>query len=120
MQIIDFSVARFKHLNWVFRIRCFLDKKEMLTLEQAISHKHCDLGLWLHSKEVQEKYKIVPEFMELDTVHQNLHSLVKQIIELKEDEQEKQAEEKYKELKPISNKIITLLTNIEKMIKKPS
>jgi methyl-accepting chemotaxis protein len=48
MQKPDFAFERIMHIAWKVSLRKFLDGKGSLTLEQAVSHKECDLGKWLY------------------------------------------------------------------------
>lgn len=115
MATIDFSKARFAHLNWMFRLRNFLDGNEGLTRDQAVSHKHCDLGVWLYS-DGMAKYGSFPELQELLPIHEELHKIIKNIVRLKEELNIEEAEKELEKVKPISNKIITLLDQIEKKV----
>ena len=112
---IDFSQARFKHLNWKFRIRNFLDGKETLTQEQAISHKRCDLGKWFYA-DGKSKYGHLKEMQEFEKEHEKLHNLVKEIVLLREKHDTVQAEAKYNSLLKTSDAIIYLLDAAEKSI----
>ncbi|OFY84244.1 MAG: hypothetical protein A3F72_14580 [Bacteroidetes bacterium RIFCSPLOWO2_12_FULL_35_15] len=109
----DFTAARFKHLNWKFRLRAFLDGKETITMEQAVSHRDCDLGKWLYETGI-EKYKKYNEMHELEKIHESLHSLIKKIVDLKRKDENDQAEEEFKKVEGISKNIIGLLDIIEK------
>lgn len=112
---VDFSQARFKHLNWKFRIRAFLDGKETLTKEQAVSHYDCDLGKWYYSKG-KAVYGYLPEMQEFEREHEKLHLLVKQIVEEKNKGNMKESEQLYNQLLQTSDNIIRLLEAAEKSI----
>ncbi len=116
-QTIDFSQARFKHLNWKFRIRNFLDGKESLTKDQAVSHLHCDLGKWFYA-EGKKKYGHLSEMQEFETEHIKLHSTIKEIVDFKERHEIAKAEEKYKDILKLSDNIVRLLDESEKLINK--
>ncbi|MBF0555492.1 MAG: CZB domain-containing protein [Nitrospirae bacterium] len=111
----DFSNARSKHLLWKSRLRDFLDGKESLTEAQAVSHKDCDLGKWLYSKGI-DNYGQLPEMQKLETIHEELHSVVKQIVTLKNSGDAAGAENQYLQIGPMSKEIINLLTAIERKI----
>ncbi|MBF0488364.1 MAG: Tar ligand binding domain-containing protein [Nitrospirae bacterium] len=111
----DFSNARSKHLLWKSRLRDFLDGKESLTESQAVSHKDCDLGKWLYSKGI-DKFGHLPEMQKLETIHEELHTVVKQIVTLKHSGDSSGAENQYLQIGPMSKEIIDLLTTIEKKI----
>jgi len=112
---IDFSQARFKHLNWKFRLRNFLDGKETLTADQALSHLHCDLGIWYYA-EGKEKYGHLSAMQKFETEHEKLHNLVKEIQQLKTDGLPTQAEMKYIDLIRTSDRIVSLLDEAEGVI----
>jgi HD-GYP domain-containing protein (c-di-GMP phosphodiesterase class II) len=114
---IDFSQARFKHLNWKFRIRNFLDGKETLTRDQAVSHLHCDLGKWFYA-EGKSKYGHLIEMQEFEKEHEQLHLKIKEIVELKEQGKTIEAENLYKDIMKLSDNIVRLLDESEKKINK--
>ena len=112
---IDFSQARFKHLNWKFRIRGFLDGKETLTREQVLSHKECDLGKWFYSEGLK-KYGHLREMQEFEKEHIKLHQVIKDITLLKEAGDTGNAEVRYSELLKISDRVIAGLDEAEKIV----
>ncbi len=112
---VDFSQARFKHLNWKFRIRAFLDGKETLTKEQAVSHRDCDLGKWYYSRG-KAVYGYLPEMQEFEREHEKLHLLVRQIVDEKSKGNIKGSEQLYEKLLQTSDNIIRLLETAEKSI----
>ena len=113
----DFSSARFKHLNWKFRLRSFLDGKESITKEQAVSHKDCDLGKWLYSEGL-EKYKQFDEMHQLEKVHENLHAVIKKVVDLKGKHDAAGAEAEYKKVEGLSATIIGYLDSLEQKTSK--
>ncbi|WP_027001448.1 CZB domain-containing protein [Hugenholtzia roseola] len=112
--VIDFSAARFRHLNWKFRLRSFLDGKETLTLAQATSYKDCDLGKWFESVG-KPKYGHFAQMQQFDQTHQTLHNLVAAIIKAQARGESEQAELLYKQLGRISDQIMELLSEVEKI-----
>lgn len=112
---IDFSQARFKHLNWKFRIRAFLDGKETLTRAQALSHKDCDLGKWFYSEGLK-KYGHLKEMQEFEKEHTKLHQVIKEITMLKGARDINAAEVKYAELLKVSDRVIAYLDEAEKIV----
>jgi methyl-accepting chemotaxis protein len=111
MANFDFLMAKQKHLSWKFRLRDFLDGRESLTLEQAVSYRDCDLGKWLYSVGF-EKYKTYPEMQELEKVHMTLHETIRHIVELKHRGEDIKANDAFQTIEPISDKIIKLLDTI--------
>ena len=115
MQKPDFAVARVMHIGWKATLREFLDGKESLTLEQAVSHKECALGKWLHSEGLA-KYGDMPEMQEFEKVHIELHAIIKNVLQLKNSGDASSAEKEYKKMDEVSSKIFSLLVTIEKKI----
>jgi methyl-accepting chemotaxis protein len=112
---VDFSQARFKHLNWKFKIRNFLDGKEVLTEEQAISHDYCDLGIW-YNTDGRFKYGKIPCMKKFETEHERLHNAVKKIQQLKSQGKTEEAEALFIELVDASDTIVELLNEAESII----
>jgi methyl-accepting chemotaxis protein len=112
----DFAVARVMHIAWKSSLRSFIDGKESMTEEQAVSHKDCDLGKWMYSDGITA-YGTMPEMQELEKVHADLHAIVKRVIQLKNSGDNSAAEQELSKLEPVSQKIFSLLVTIEKKIK---
>lgn len=115
MQKPDFAVARVMHIGWKATLREFLDGKESMTLEQAVSHKECALGKWLHSEGLI-KYGDMPEMQEFEKVHIELHATIEKVLQFKNSGDASSAEKEYKKMDNLSSKIYSLLVTIEKKI----
>ena len=115
--IVDFTLAKSKHLKWKYKIRNFLDGDGSLTMQQAISHLDCDLGKWYYS-EGKTKYGHIESMQNFEIEHIQLHKLVKEILELKTNNEIEKSELKYIELIDSSDKIILLLDESESIINK--
>jgi len=109
---LDLSSAKAAHLNWKTRIRSFLDGKESITLEQAVSHKHCDFGKWYYSKGLAE-FGNIPQIVDVEQPHEELHKTIKTIVELKNEGKIKEAELAYEKVADISGEIVQLLEQAE-------
>jgi methyl-accepting chemotaxis protein len=113
---IDFIQARFKHLNWRFKLRNFLDGKETMTEAQALSHYDCDLGKWWYAVG-KAKYGDFPEAQKFEIAHEQLHNLIKNIVALKKSGKIEESEEEYSKVAGVSKIIIDMLDEIEKKVK---
>ncbi|MCP4407160.1 MAG: DUF3365 domain-containing protein [Gammaproteobacteria bacterium] len=113
---IDFGAARSKQLLWKSKIRRFLDGKEGLAQDQAVSHHQCDLGKWIYAQG-KKKYGGIPQMQQLESVHKSLHEVIKIIIDLKHSGQGDQAEQEYAKISSISRQVVELLNALEKSIK---
>jgi methyl-accepting chemotaxis protein len=109
---IDFSQAKTKHLHWRMRVRDFLDGKESLSEQEAISHRDCELGQWLYAGGL-ERYGKQPAMKKLERVHRDLHTAVKVIMQLRTAGDVPRAEKEYRRLVALSDEIISLLTELE-------
>lgn len=111
----DFSSARSKHLAWKSRLRRFLDGQESMTVDQAVSHRDCDLGKWLYS-DGMSKYGTFAEMQELEKIHAKMHGLIRTIIKNREAGESSIAEQNYEQVGQHSDRIITLLTAVERRV----
>ena len=109
---LDLSAARAAHLNWKTRLRSFLDGKESLTMDEAVSHRHCKFGKWYYSEGLVQ-YGHLPALQAVEQPHEELHELVRTIIEYKERGDLQQAEDAYQRLARISETIVKLLNETE-------
>jgi len=110
---MDLSKAKSAHRAWKARLRAFLDGKEALSLQEAVSHKHCILGKWYYGEGLQ-KFGHIPEMQELEGPHAELHALIKDVIQLREDGMVPEAEAAYQKVVPLSEQIVGLLDTIER------
>ncbi|MCW4267848.1 MAG: CZB domain-containing protein [Candidatus Thiodiazotropha endolucinida] len=112
---IDFSSAKSAHLAWKTRVRSFLDGKQSLSHEEAVSHHDCALGKWYYL-EALNRYGDVAEIHAIEQPHQQLHSLIREIIKHMESGDTDRAEDLYNEIEPLSGEIIGLLNRVEQKI----
>lgn len=113
---LDFKLAKSKHLAWKGRLRDFLDGKGGLTMDQAVSHRECDLGKWLYSNGMKQ-FGHMPDMQSMEEQHQEMHSLIKGIIASKEQGNLAMAEGSYKRVEQLSGEIVGLLSAVEKTVK---
>ncbi len=114
-ELVDFSLARKAHKDWVERLRAVLDGKMTMTLDQAGSHKQCALGKWIYATGLQYHGDIV-EMCALEKAHKGFHNMVRDIITLKRDGFAAQAERQFRDVEPASTKIVELLMTIENKV----
>ena len=114
-EMLDFSQARVKHQHWLGRLREVLDNKTILTAQQAGSHTECALGKWLYSVGLKN-YTDLAEIHLVERIHTEFHDLVAKILGLKEQGHPAEAEQAFRQLDPLSSKIIALLTELERKV----
>lgn len=112
---LDFSLARNKHAAWKTRLRGFLDGKEVLTEQHAVSHRECDLGKWLY-KDGMRAYGKMPDMQEMEQVHERMHGYIGDLIRNCEQGNKKRAEELFREIEKCSDTVVHCLTRVERKI----
>ena len=109
---LDLSSAKAAHLNWKTKLRSFLDGKSTLSKEQAVSHRHCDFGKWYYSDGL-EKFGHLHALREVEKPHEQLHELIRMIIDLKQHGRTQEAEKAYQNVARISEEIVAHLNDAE-------
>jgi methyl-accepting chemotaxis protein len=107
-----FMKARSVHIAWKGKIRGFLDGVIDMEMSQAVSHHDCMLGKWL-DKEGRAQLQHLPEMRELDQVHEQMHTLIQEIVKMKKGGDEEGAEVRFDEIDPLSTKVVALLDRLE-------
>ncbi|MBI1424865.1 MAG: hypothetical protein GC149_15570 [Gammaproteobacteria bacterium] len=109
---LDLSSAKAAHLNWKTKLRSFLDGKSTLTMEQAVSHRHCNFGKWYYSDGLG-KYGHLQALREVEKPHEELHELIRIIIDLKQHGRIQEAEQAYRNVARLSDEIVAHLNQAE-------
>ncbi|PKF62972.1 aerotaxis receptor Aer [Psychromonas sp. psych-6C06] len=113
----DFEGAKQAHLAWKTRLRTYLDgDHSVLTKEQACSHRDCKLGLWYYS-EGQKRYGNNASFKQIESPHEKLHKVIKNIMDVNESGNKTEAENLYKEIEPLSQQIVDLIDKTKHSLK---
>jgi methyl-accepting chemotaxis protein len=112
----SFTDARMAHLAWRQRVRDFLDGKSTLTEKEAVSHRDCRVGKWLYEEGAAERYKNLQEMQSMLKEHEELHRLIKEIVRIKTAGQVDAAEYLFKEIDPLSHKIVQHLKALESKV----
>jgi methyl-accepting chemotaxis protein len=112
---LELEIAKAAHLAWRGKLRAFLDGKGGLTKEQAVSHRHCVLGKWYYG-EGAKNFGHLPTMKEVEGPHADLHALINLIVDLNDAGKRSDAERAFEEIGPLSERIVSLLDDIEKVI----
>jgi len=112
-QLLDLSSAKAAHLNWKTKLRSYLDGKSTLREDQAVSHKHCEFGKWYYSDGLR-KFGDIKALKDVEQPHEQLHALIREIIQLKQQGDVLGAEKKYRQVADYSNTIVELLDQTER------
>jgi methyl-accepting chemotaxis protein len=106
-KVFDLELAVHDHTIWKSKLRLFLDGNDTLSNSEATSSKDCALGRWLYAHG-KAKYSVIPEIIEMEGVHTELHETVTRAIEEKVRNKAK-AEELFSRIEPLSDRIVSLL-----------
>lgn len=109
---LDLSSAKAAHLNWKTRLRAFLDGKEALTKDEAVSHRHCNFGKWYYSDGL-EHFGELQGIIDVEKPHEELHELIRIIIDFKNNGQTAEAEAAYRQIDALSSTIVGFLGDAE-------
>ena len=109
---LDLSKAKAAHLAWKARLRAFLNGQQSISEQQAVSHTDCDFGKWYYSEGLAN-YGHIPELKEVEKPHAELHKLIKEIVQLKKQNRENDAERAYEHVIELSEQIVGLLDAAE-------
>lgn len=107
----ELYLAKSAHLAWRGKVRSYLDGESTLTKNQAVSHQHCAFGKWYYGRGM-ENYGNMREMRDIEAPHAELHSIIRQIIELNEAGNKAEAEREYEKIGPLSEKIVGMIDQI--------
>ncbi len=81
-------------MNWKTKLRSFLDGKASLSMDQAVSHHHCAFGKWYYSEGLKN-FGDLSALQDVEKPHEELHELIKVIIDYKDKGMNQEAEQAY-------------------------
>ena len=108
MDKLFFQDAGVKHFVRKKRIRGMLDGKISISEVKQLSHKECELGIWLYSEGLK-KFGKVEEMRELEAIHLQLHNSCNTIINLMGQNNKKAAEEEFKKMEDMTKTMVRVL-----------
>ncbi|MGY3896091.1 methyl-accepting chemotaxis protein [Aeromonas enterica] len=104
--------ARAAHMGWKSRVRAYLDGHESLSRQEAVSDRECRLGRWYFG-EGQTCCGDHVAFRAIAAPHARLHQVIQQIIDLKNQHKQEEAEALYREIERNSELVVG---NIDQLI----
>jgi len=115
MSKFDFMASKMQHSEWKEKMRAFLDGSVPMSEAEAVSHRDCELGKWLYSEGIYT-YGAITEMQELEKIHAELHSYVRDIVTLKNSGDVSGAETRFHNLDSVSKTIMNLLDVLDKKV----
>lgn len=109
----DFNAAKLAHRKWKMRLSNMLRGEEKIDAEVAGNYRGCALGKWYYSHG-QRTFGQDRVFTELENHHIDLHNLAKEIVLDAEKGRKDLAVKKLDTLETISEKIVSLLSDLER------
>ena len=111
---LDFEQAKAKHLLFKSRLRSILYGIEVDETPVA-SQYECGLGKWIYDYALQV-YSDMPELLELEKVHANIHTTARKLIGLHKAGKVNESRKGLAEIDLIADELIALLNTIEKKL----
>ena len=118
--MINFSLIKMQHARWNVKLSHLMTNNNysLNTRSDTIifDHHNCDLGKWLQSEGLKTLGGLVA-VQQLVRVHQQLHTLGRQIFEAKIAGNISQAEELLAELESVNHQLVNLINKVENEVK---
>jgi len=110
-ELMILDLAKGDHRIWVNKVAHHLKGDNKLDPSQLADHTKCRLGKWYYG-EGKIKCGNLQSFRNLESPHEQIHKLGKEIVRAYNDGNVKMAESTFKEMEHVSENIIGLLNNI--------
>ncbi len=115
----DFELARAVHRDWVSNIEGFLDGKDSISIEAAVSHHDCELGKW-YDTQGMALYGHIDQMEQLGQDHKLLHELIKRVISKQEQGVKVNKKAVMSNVSSLSAQILSHLAVIQSIAEKQS
>lgn len=112
--MLDFEQAKEKHLLFKSRLRSILYD---IPVEEGpvLSHHECGVGKWIYGYAL-EAYGHLPEMIELEKVHAEIHQYAKTLIDLYKAGKPVEAKNGLSNIEDIADKLVALLCAVESKV----
>ncbi len=108
---LDFEQAKAKHLLFKSRLRSILYDIEVDEVP-VLSHHECGVGKWIYGHALAA-YGHLPEMIELERVHADIHTSARQLVALYRAGQVEEARQGLSEMEEVADHLIALLSRLE-------
>lgn len=117
--MFDVALAKAQHHIWNLKLRLFLKNQQSLQESEVLSHQHCQLGQWLYSQGLGQ-YGHLPEMVDLEQVHAELHQTMQQVIRLQKSGQTREANQEFLKTYELNDRIVALLDVLAAKLSQPA
>ncbi len=112
---VDFARVKMAHRSWRLKLRSFLDGRENIDRAKLASHRDCELGKWIYGGGMAA-YSHLQEMQELETMHKDMHALVKHVVELKHAGKASEAEQEFSRVCAEAEGVVALINRVEAQV----
>jgi len=105
-------VAITSHRNWYMQLEAYLDNPANVERQLPVLHPmQCPFGRWYHGSGIS-RYGHLSEFVELDTLHNEVHALGETLIQLRQSGDARTAQARLPETQALQQRIIACLDSL--------
>ena len=114
-QSVDFARVKMAHRSWRIRLRRFLDGSEDIDPAKLGSHQQCELGKWIYA-DAMPNHGDLPDVQALESKHKGMHTLVKEVVELKHAGKAEEAEQEFVRVTHAADEVVDLISKVERQL----
>jgi len=116
MRNLPLLLAQSEHIKWIQDIFTVLECHDLkLANGEFTDHRQCHFGAWYYGYGM-ERYGNFPEFWKLQEIHENIHGIGHQIIELLNDDKKKLAMPLARDLRILKRQLFKSFYLLQKQI----
>lgn len=109
-------VAQYDHLKWVKRIMLHVEGASLLLGQAELTdHRSCRFGHWYYGHGII-RYGHLPEFQAIEPVHQEVHRLGPEIVDLRMRGEIEHARQRFRELLTLKDRILQHLADLQRAV----
>ena len=111
----DFQDAKTKHLQFKSNLRSVLFGETLENENQIVSHTDCPFGKWINEHALTT-YIDLPEILELEKVHESIHSVARELLNLYKNGRVEEARNGLNKMESVAEELILMLHKVESKI----
>jgi PAS domain S-box-containing protein len=121
-EMVDFPllVAQYDHLKWVHRVAMNVEGSSLQLTAPELSDDHqCRFGHWYYGHG-SVRYGHLQEFRDLEAIHQAVHRLGPEIVQLRQSGHREEARHRLRDLLTLKDRILDKLGQLQAAVVKKS
>ena len=112
---LDFQDAKTKHLQFKSNLRSVLFGEALENENHVASHTDCPVGKWIYEHALTT-YIDLPELIELEKVHERIHSVARELLNLYKKGNVEEARNGLNNMESVAEELIMMLHKVESKI----